>query len=319
MAFFDNTRLVHSRLEVKSKPTGGGVVSWNLPKVGYLASIWLRISATISGTLSNHNPLGLASIIRNVRLTTNAAIDIINISGAGYSYLLDEMQETGLFRGTGQNDGRSAVAAGTFNLDMVLPVSVNMGNPLGVLLLQNEQTNVTLSIDFEADTTVATGATVTATVEPIIWYYTVPSDPRDLPRTDVLHTIIEESKPVSSAGTETVVLPRGYTYKAIAFGYGIGAAGTDKFTRVQLRVGQNQFPYDYSPAILDMQHYLLKGRARPAGAVFFDFQSMTGQGTYGHPRDLFNSAVVTDLAVLIDANAADTLRFVRDQLILLGQ
>lgn len=313
--FFANTRLVMSRLPQQSKPTGGGVISWQLPKVGFLASVWLRISVTVSGTLSSPNALGVSSIVRNVRLTTNSAIDLINVSGAGYAYLLDEMLETGLFRATGQNQGRSAVTASTFNLDMYLPVTVSLGNPLGTLLLQNEQTVVTLTVDFLPDSQVATGATVTATVEPVILYYLVPSDPRDFPRLNVLHTIIEDTRTISGAGQVEYTWPRGYTYMQVAHGLGIGASGTDGFTRVQLRIGQNQFPYDYTPEILNIQHYLLHGRARPAGGIYLDFQGLSGQGNYGAPRDLLNSALVTDIATLIQATGAGTLYTVRRQLV----
>lgn len=318
--FYANTRLVNSRLPVQSKPAGGGVISWQLPKIGFLAALWLRISATVAGTLSNPNAYGVSSIIRNIRLTTNSAIDLINISGPGYAYLLDEMQETELFRGTGQNQGRSVVTAASFNLDTVLPVALNMGNPLGTLMLQNEQTLATLSVDFEADATVATGATVTATVEPIMWYYLVPSDPRDFPRLDVLHTLIEDRQEVAAAGQVTYQLPRGYTYASVAHGFGIAAASpTDKWSRFQVRIGQNQFPYDYSPEAANIAHQLLKGRARPVGGIYVDYLAMTGQGTYGQPRDLLNSALVTDLAHIITASNTGTLITLRRQLVPLAQ
>lgn len=313
--FFANTRLVNTRLPVQTKPTGGGTISWQLPKIGFLAALWLRISATITGTLSAPNAYGVSSILRNVRLTTNAAIDLINISGPGYAYLLDEMQETELFRGTGQNQGRSAVSAATFNLDMALPVALNSGNPLGVLMLQNEQTLATLSVDFEADATVATGATVTASVEPFMWYYLVPSDPKDFPRLDVLHTIIEDRQAVSAAGLVTYQLPRGYTYVGVGHGLGIGATPADSWNRFQVRVGQNQFPYDFTPDGMTMAHWLWRGRARPLGGMYVDYLAQAGQGTYSQPRDLLNSALVTDLAHLITATAAGTLVTVRRQLV----
>lgn len=313
--FYQNTRLVNSRLPVQTKPTGGGVISWQLPKIGFLSHLFLRISATVSGTLSAPNALGAASIIRSVRLTTNSAIDIFNISGPGYAYLLDEMLETGHFRGTGQNQGRSAVSATTFNLDMIVPVCLNVGNPLGTLMLQNEQTLVTLSVDFEADATVATGATVTASVEPMMWYYLVPTDPQYFPRLDVLHTIIEDRQAVPATGVVTYVLPRGYTYVATAHGLGIGASPADNWNRLQVRVGQNQFPYDFTPDLMTMNHWLLRGRTRPTGAMFVDYLANSGQGTYGQPRDLLNSALVTDLAHLITATATGTLITVRRQLV----
>lgn len=313
--FWANTRLVTSRLPQLSKPSGGGIVQWQLPKVGLLAAIALRISATLSGTITSPNPLGLSSVVRNVRLTTNSAIDIINISGAGYAYLLQEMIETELILPTSQNQGRNAVATGTYNLDMWLPVALNLASTHGLLLLQNEQLTATLTVEFESDTTVGSGATVVATVKPVLYYYLVPADTSEFPPLNILHTITEETQAVAAAGDVTYVLPRAYTYVQVAHGLGIGASGADRFSRFQVRVGQSQFPYDWDIDVLDMQHRLLRGRARPAGGIFLDYIGLSGQGCYGMPRDLLNSAVVTDLAHIITATASDTLRTVRRQLV----
>lgn len=312
--FYANTRLVNSRLETKTG-AGGAVLSWTLPKIGFLSHLYLRIKATVTGTLSNQNALGVSSIIRSVRLSTNSAIDIFSLSGAAYAYLLDEMMESELSRVTGQNNGRAAVTAAVHNLDMVIPVALNIGNPLGTLMLQNEQTVVTLTAEIEAAATVATGATLSVEIEPVMWYYMVPADPRDFPRLDVLHTIIEDTQAVAATGVTTYVLPRGYTYVGVAHGYGIGASGSDKWSRIQVRVGQNQFPYDLTPDLANMLHYHLRGRARPSGAIYIDYLAQTGQGTYGQPRDLLNSSLVTDLAHLITTTNTDTLRTVRRQLV----
>jgi len=313
--FWSNTRLVTTHPPAQNKPAGGGTVQWQLPKVGFLAAIALRISATVSGTLSNHNPLGLASIIRQVSLTTNSAIDILRLSGAGYSYLLDEVQRHELFRATPQNQGRSAVAAGTFNLDMWLPVALNLQSTHGLILLQNEQLTATLSVDFLTDSQVATGATVNATVTPTLYYYLVPRSPDHFPPLNILHTITEETQAVTAAGDVTYILPRGYTYLQVLHGLGIGASGADGFNRFQVRVGQSQFPYDWTLSDMDMQHYYLRGRARPAGGIYLDYIGLSGAGDYGMPRDILNTAVVTDLAHVITATGPGTLYTIRRQLV----
>jgi len=182
-------------------------------------------------------------------------------------------------------------------------------------LLQNEQLTATLSVDFLPDTQVATGATVTATVKPTLFYYLVPRSPEDFPPLNILHTITEETQAVSGAGDVTYVLPRGYTYLQVLHGLGIGSTGSDNFSRFQVRVGQSQFPYDWDVDTMDVLFRTLTGRARPAGGIFLDYIGLSGDGDYGMPRDLLNSAVVTDLAHIITATSAGTLYTIRRQLV----
>lgn len=315
--FFANTRLVTSRLEPRPKPSGGGVVRWTLPKVGFLAGVMLLIRGSISGTLSNLNPYGKAGVIRRVQLTTNAGIDIVNISGPGYHYLLSEAIERELHLPAAV-DARNAVATGPFTLDMWLPVALNLQSQLGLLLLQNEQTQVTLTVDFEADSAVATSATVTATVEPVLFYYLVPQSPDDFPALDTLHTILEDSQAVSGAGQVTVEMPRGNVYVAVMHGMGIGANGDDLWSRFQVRIGMSQYPYDITPPIADVLHYLQTGRARPLGGIFVNYLALSGQGHYSAPVNLINSGVLTNYDHLIQATVPTTLHTVREQLVVLG-
>lgn len=279
--------------------------------------IFLRITVTIAGTLTSPNALGFSSVIKRVRLTANSGIDLVNISGPGYAYLLQELLEAEYFLASGQNQGRTAVTATTLNLDMVIPVQINLRDPLGLFLLQNEQTILQLSVEFEADATVATGATVTSTVTPYLVLYTVPVDVNDLPPLNMVQQILEDSQAVSGAGQFIYQWQRGNTYLQVAHGLGLGASGSDLFSRAQLRVNQSDYLQDTDINFLDLEHRYLRGRARPAGGLFFDLMATSGLGDYGSTRDLFNSAAVTDLATVLTATGAGTLFSLRRQLVLL--
>jgi hypothetical protein len=198
---------------------------------------------------------------------------------------------------------------------MVLPIALNLKDPLGLIMLQNEQTVVSCQVEFEADATVATGATVTATVTPVMYYFTVPTDARDYPPLAVLHTITEDQQAVGAAGDFTYVLPRGYTYAQVMHGLGIGHTPGDLFSLLRVRVNQAQFLHEWVPAHMDMVHRYLRGRARPLGGIYVDYLGMSGLGNYGLSRDLVNSAQVTDLAHVLTATAAGTLFTVRRQLV----
>lgn len=318
MAFNTATRRMIVQLPTVAKPSGGGTVNITIPKVGLLARIYLRIAGTISGTLTNNNPLGKAAIVSAVRLTANNGIDIFQTSGPGYHYLLRPMLESEYVDIAGGTDALSAVATGNFDVSMVIPVALNMRDPVGLIMLQSEQTVVNLSITFEADGSVATGATVTASVQPYVEYFTVPANPEDMPALNVIHQILEDRQSVPAPGEYTYNWPRGNTYLQIAHGLGMGVSGADAFSRVSIRVNQSSYLQATDTAFLDMEHWFVRGKARRAGTVLVDLLGTSGLGNYGLTRDVFNSANVTDLATVIQATASGTLYTVRRQLVVLG-
>jgi hypothetical protein len=280
--------------------------------------MFLALRGTVAGTLTVPNPLGFSSIISRLRVQANSGIDIFNVSGGGYDYLLRNQLESEYIDPLGQTNGTTAVTAAGFVLDKLVPLCLNMRDTTGLIMLQNEQTIVNTYIDWLADTSVATGATVTLTSGDLfLEVFTVPPDPKDWPPLNVIHQNLEDQQQIAAAGDFPYYWPRGNTYLQIMHGAGIGAAGSDLFSRFAVRVNQSDYlqstPNDY----LDMEYRLQKGRARPLGGIFVDLLASSGLGCYGLTRDMFNSALVTDLASVITATGATTLFTVRRQLVVL--
>jgi len=302
-----------------TRPVGGGTFGpLTLPKTGLLARMFLALRGSVAGTLTVPNALGFSSILSRVRVQANSGIDIYNVSGAGYSYLLRNALESEYIDPIGQTNGTTAVTATTFTLDTMIPLALNMRDTTGLIMLQNEQTIVNTYLDWLADTSVATGATVTLTTGDLfLEVFTVPPDPKDWPPLNIIHQNLEDQQQIAASGDFPYYWPRGNTYVQIMHGAGIGAAGSDLFNRFAVRVNQSDYlqstPVDY----LDMEYRLQKGRARPAGSIFVDLLASSGLGCYGLTRDMFNSALVTDLASVITATAASTLYTVRRQLVVL--
>jgi hypothetical protein len=313
-----NTRRKIVQLAGITRPSGGGTSQINLPKTGLLSKIYLEITGTVGGTVGTVSSLGMASIIQRVRLTANSGIDIFNVSGAGFHYLLREMLESEYIDQFGQTNAKSAVTATTATLDMVIPVALNSRDAIGLILLQNEQTVLTLTIDWTADATVTSTGTFSGfTVTPYLELFTVPVDPADWPALNIVHQILEDQQSVSGSGDYTYNWPRGNTYLQLAHGLGIGASGSDGFNRYKLRVNQSDYLVDTDEDYLDLEHRYLRGRARPAGGIYVDLVGTSGLGTFGTTRDTFNSALVTDLASVITATGSGTLYTVRRQLVVL--
>lgn len=314
MAFATATRQRIYQLPQQAKPSGGGIVRWDIPRSGFLARIYLAIRGTVSGTLSSPNPFGYASVVRRVRLTANNGLDIFNISGPGYHWLFRdylEMESEPL----PHTNARSAVAAGDFTIDMVIPVAINQRDSIGLILLQSEQTLITLSVDFEQDGNVASGATVDATVTPYVEVFTVPTDRKDWPPLSFIHQVLEDQASIPSAGEYVYTWPRGPIYLQTLHGFGFGVSGSDQWTRAVVRVNQADNIYALDPVIADIWHNYSAFTTRVPGTVPIDLMGSAGFGSYDSLRDTINSSQLTDLQTVLTVSAGGTLYTVRRMLI----
>lgn len=321
MPFVGATRLKLVPLPTMTRPTGGGTTQVELPKAGILLGIKIPISVTLAGTLSGLNALGLASCIKKVTVRINAGHAIYDVSGAGYNYLLAEMIQDNYNLAT-YNDAKLVVATGTKNLDMFIPISENTRDEIGMIMLQNMQTFATLTIDWEADATVATGATITGTASPSLIIAEVPQSPDDMPDLSTIHQIVEEQAAIPSTADYDHNILIGAT---LVGQYYLLPSG---FTRAQLRVQQSNVVYDVTPqqhriwfTLLTSRDVNLSGTAITGSdkRLFWDFAGSDGLGQFGSVRDMINTEALTSIFSRITPVASQTLYSVRRQIVKLGQ
>lgn len=289
-----------------ARPVGGGLTSITISKVGYLARLHLQIGATVAGSLSAPNSYGFASIIKRVTVLINSGVQIFDVSGAGYAYMLRDFLDLESFDPLQHTTARTAVTATTCKLDMVIPIAINLRDPIGLIALQNEQAQLTLQINWEADATVATGATVTVqTCNVYAEVFSVPSDPRNWPSDAYVHQILEENTPIVVSTQNTYQWPRGNSYLQLLHGLGYGQASStpvDSWSAAQIRINQGDYYENTTPLIQDLLYDEVHGRTRLAGVFGWDFLASDGLGNYASTmRDLINSAAFTDLATVVTA------------------
>lgn len=310
-----NTRQQFFQLSQITKPMGGGRVQLQLNKVGLAARLWLLISGSVSGTLSNANALGMASVVNQLRVFANNGNSVFDMSGAEYHYLLRNFHGAPYFDPFPAANARSAVTATTFDVSFLVEFQMNQREPIGFIVLQNEQTTITLDINFESDANVATGATVAATVVPVLEYFTLPADVKDYPPIDIAHICIADAQTVAATGDYTYTWLRGNTYLQTLHGLGIGVSGADNWNRYRLRVQGGTYLEDHTVGMKNAEYALAHPAARLAGVIPVDFMGSGGQGALSRQRDYLNSAMLTDVASIITATATGTLYTVRRQLV----
>ncbi|KKM63441.1 hypothetical protein LCGC14_1511360, partial [marine sediment metagenome] len=263
------------------------------------------------------NAHGKSSIIREVRLIVNGKIDVISLSGAQYHWLMRDNLEH-YIDVAAHTDGRSAVAAGAFTLDMFLPVALNARDVPGLLLLQNEQTEVVLTVEFEALATIASGLdALVGSVVPHLELFSVPVGEKDMPPLSTVHSLIGETMAISAAGDQSYPWPRGNTYLQMIHGLGFGVSGSDGFSRIYCSAAGNQRFFDATPNALDIEHARFRGRARQSGVIPVDLLGSSGLGSYGSSRDVIYSQAITNLKSVITATGSGTLHSIRRELVTL--
>jgi len=297
----------------------GQTVAYDIPKAGILGAIWLVITGTLTGTPSTPNALGMANLITRVRLNANTGLSLIDISGVGYHYLLRDMLGT-LVDPVPQASARNAAESGTFDLSMYFPIFVNDRDPTGMIMLQNEDTQLRLEVQVAPVTALANDfSALSLTVAPELEVFSVPVKQESWPPFEYAHTITEEAQTIAGAGQVNYNWPRGGIYAQVIHGIGIGAAGADAYSQYQLRVNQSDYIIDATPAVLTRIFSTYRGRTRLGGVIPVDFLSMSGLGNFGSGRDLLDSRQLTDIQSVITATSAVTLRTVKRQLFPLSE
>lgn len=355
--FNQNTRRRNAPAISLTRPALGGFTShFEISPVGLISRLWISVRGTLSslggGTLAGRGLLGQCAWIKNIRIYANNGPDVFNISGEGYHYLLRPCMDA--FGDVHpQSNARNGITTTAVNLDMVVPLSQNLRDALGIWLVQTQQVLLSGDITWAPDSDIMTGTTGSvfgaANSTPLVAniypeWFTLPKDPADMPNTTSIHRIIEEQETIPSLGAsyEKKWL-KGNIYQRMLHGItnktnaGFLASGsTDPLTTalnaIQLRVNQADYLHAHGTDFLDMVTPFFRAGAAPAtypatngtsntrivGTYPFDFMGSSGYGSYGVQRDPIDTSEITDISTLFatSGSGAATLYSVREEVII---
>jgi len=322
MAWPNNTRefVVNTGAKTSTNIAGETLV-WDLPKTGILQEIYLSITTAITGTIVGGSTTGKARQVKRVRLLANAGINVCDFSGEGYHYLLRDFVEA-LNDPVSFAGGRSAVATGVDNLSMYIPIAINSRDPIGLLNLQNPDTQLRLEVELGGNGWLCTSGitAVTVVVTPYLGMYRMPLAKEDRPKFDFVHTMQEDQSALTSGAEFTYNWLRGNTYLSVVHGITLASTAADSFTTAALRVNQNDYLRPaLPPAYFDGEFTQYRGRARVKGVVPFDLISLSGLGDYSSLRDVLNTANLTDIQSVILPSASVAMYSMKRQLVYIGE
>jgi hypothetical protein len=303
-----------------------------LPKVGLLARVFLHfngtLTVTVGGGSSTAAPRSPWNIANRIRLLANSTLPIIDVSGFGLyvANLLTDwagvQSRPGTFATafTATNVpqyeppaiaevARFAVANGanTVDISYELPVKLTEQDPVGLIIAQNPQTQLTLEItDGQiADLTTLAGgatATLTGTWQVGMEYFEAPAAPDAMPDMSFVHVWQEQRVPVSATGQQAIQLLVGDTYLRIAHIVQLNAVlNRADIERIALVLNQADTPYTVDRWLALYRQRRIYGKDLGDGLFIHDFFVPETQ------RDMINSALYSDLRTRVDVAAGAVL------------
>lgn len=304
---------------------------FQLPKVGLLARLFVDIdggSATAydftagggTGAVAADG-MGPWGIVEGFALKINGGSGWFDVSGFG-TFLLNNAENPNAYTG-GSVPGTawSAVAGVVYAYDptadsrprfgFTIPVALDASQPLGMVLLQNDQTTVELEIrwatlDKFAALAGGASATLSLTATIVAEYYDVPPlaafDAYIRPLLRWANWHIEERQDVSSTGRDAniVTLDNHDTYlRVIQHAVLNGALNTAALEAVRLVLNRQTTLYDHSvPVHFRQQRDKI---AKDLPAIVWDFFAT------GTLRDVLHADSFTDIRTAIDVASGTTL------------
>lgn len=316
-------------------------VSADIARVGLLASVYLRFKGTLTATHATKTTFTPAAgapynLAGRIQLLMNNGITIWNTSGYGaylqnltnnLAYNLDQAGSSSSVFSFG-NTVSAAGAANDLSFSLRLNVAINDKDPIGLLLLQNDATVLTLQIEAavaamllsaaDADVTAA----VTGNWEVAIEFFSIPRDPADYPALNRVHQVLEQSNPITAIGENRQVLPRGNTYRRLVNYLTLNGQLTDAIEKMRLVYNLTVTPYDITGSLAKIIQRERYGRDLPVGTYVWDMFYQGYPNVGANQRDLivsrdlseFNQFVIISNGAVLGGNN-NSLNTVFDQVL----
>lgn len=316
-----------------------GVVSFDLPKSRLLAGIKVMLEATLKATHATatdytaHEDAPF-SLLKRVEVSLNNGFSPFSISGQ--ALLPYNMSIHGVPAMTRKTSGRgnvvqalTASSGGTDNVIRIiadLPNQLNPRDPIGLILLQNEETLCTVNVsvaDVDAIAPAASGYTFALSdikVTLLTDTFTIPAMPEAFPDLSVMKLVQERTESVIQ-GENLFKLPVGMIYRKLGFIYYDATPSrqvdSDITSTIDLLVNQAQNPYRVKPSELAAMNSAAYQGDLPEGVYLFDF-SDNGIPNMGSARDYIDTERMTEFWIKFTAGAAGTVRIFYETLSKLG-
>ncbi|CKE76060.1 Uncharacterised protein [Streptococcus pneumoniae] len=314
------TRQNYQMLPAQQVTQENSTVEFTLPKARLLSKIVLNVEAVATlkskGTAIQTHDFSPYTILRRVSLDLNNGFSPFIVSGRDLmQYNLLRLNPNVLFPSTNQRamnfieNGASVEGKDAkIKFSVELPVTLNPRDPVGLVLLQNAETSVTLTVDVAQ---LANAYTLNASntdqvlfksmkVVPMVETFSIPPIPEAFPDISTLKLVSSKSDTFAGNGQNIVKLNTGTIYRKMLLYFedkdGKPLEDADFQGNLELVFNQADIPYSIKPEILSHINHSQLGYPLPKGLYALDF---TNQGipNLGGSRDFIDSERLTEFWV----------------------
>lgn len=343
--FFAQMTRQHQQMRPALAGAENSTVSFNLDKVRLSSKILLLIEGTLNVQHAANNtftPSAFApfDFIRNIQVEINNGFKPFTVSGReAYWYNLVQPFSSVVrptvaaaaslpvrnrnFIGNSADVAGNGGADNPFKMLVELPLTLNERDPIGLILTQNEETVVSVGINFgQASDLLApaqagyTMAVSNLTVTPMVESFSIPPVKEAFPDISILKLVHSTRQTVTGAGPVSLRLPVGLTYrKLLVYIEDANGGIADNTFSGNFQLIQNgaDYPYQVSPKVLAALNEQQYGQALPTGLYCFDF-SYQGIANYSGARDYVDTERLTEFWFNFQAPAAGTVTAVYELL-----
>jgi hypothetical protein len=294
-------------------------LSFQIPKARFLSKITLIVKGTFklahgsktTYTASNFNKHNL---LKRVRLTINNGFNPFDISGNMLSlyniinkYNQADADTFGLDARTTTSSVSSGGATNTVSMVYELPITLNDKDLIGMLMLQNDQSIVTLNVDCSTILSVMTDTDITSsaisiTVTPVLETFSIPLIPDAIPDYSIVKLVNEQSENIVNTNEMIVKVPTGLTYRK----FGLYLASDTIYTPIphanisyfKIQMNQADTPVNIPADMVAYQNKIDYDGGLPLGCYVFDFATQ-GIANYGSGRDYIDTERLQEFWVTI--------------------
>lgn len=323
-----------------SKKVSGEVetIQFDLPKTRLLSKIVLEVEAVATLKSSSATialaPFSPYEILRRISLDLNNGFAPYVVSGReAYLYNMMRLNPDVLKPSTTAARGmtyieNAATAAGKdakIKFQVALPVTLNDRDTTGLVLLQNEQTNVVLKIDVDTlakayKLNTGNGDEVTfksMTINAMMETFSIPPIEDAFPDITVIKLVDAKGESFAGNGQNIVPLRTGTIYRKLVFLFedndGNPLKDEDFSGNLELVFNGADIPYSIKPSVLSGINHSQLGYPMQDGIYVWDF---TNQGipNLGGSRDYIDTERLTEFWVRFSTQKAGKVTIVSEKL-----
>lgn len=327
-------------LQMLAKQTANGgatTLSFNLPKARLLSKILVKVKANVSVIHDSLTEIPV-DVFRPYKLVRRWSLDLNN----GFTPFVVSGEELAMFnmlhmngKSVYGNEGKegytkasklTASVSGAENevvFTCELPVTLNDRDPIGLILLQNDQTNVHLvcdianDSDFVSDISGASAKINSIEIMPMLETFSIPSNANAMPDLSILKLVTGRTDSMPSSGQQIVKLSTGNIYRRIIFKVvdenGLPFTNEDFLSTIDLVFNQADVNYAISADMLKALNERMYGYTLPNGMYVFDFAYNGLVGLSG-TRDYIDTENLTEMWLRFNAGKKGKVEIVTETL-----